>query len=162
MRIASRLLSGLAIGTALACSPAAPKHDAAADAQAIRDIDARWNEFIVAKNDSAIAAIYDSAAVLMPPNMPSMNGAGPIRAFWAGLWGLNASLTLVVDEVLVDGDLALDRGRYTFSVPQPDGSQATEAGKYLVGWRRIGGQWKAVSDIYNSDTPPAPPPAAAK
>ena len=37
-----------------------------------------------------------------------------------------------------------------------------ETGKYLVGWRRIGGQWKAVSDIYNSDTPPAPAPAPAK
>lgn len=161
MRIASRLLSGLALGATLACSPA-PKHDAAADAQAIRDIDARWNEYIVAKNDSAIAAIYDTGAVLMPPNMPALNGAGPIRAFWAGLWGLNASLTLAVDEVIVDGDLALDRGRYTFSVPQPDGSQSSETGKYLVGWRRVGGEWKAVSDIYNSDTPPVPAAAPPK
>ena len=85
-----------------------------------------------------------------------------MRAFWAVLWTMNASLSLAPETIEVSGDLAVERGRWTWSNPLPDGSQATDAGKYLVSWRRVNGQWKVVNDIWNSDNPPPPPAPATR
>ena len=161
MRPSYRLCSTLMLGLAIACAgtPAAPD-TRAADAQAIRDIDAQWNEWLKTKNDSAIAAIYDSAGVLMPPGMPSVRGLDNIRAFWAQIWALNATLQLAVEDVAVSGDLAVDRGTWTWEQPSPDGSTFKDNGKYLVSWKKVNGQWKVVEDMWNSDNPPPPAPPA--
>lgn len=145
----------------LACA-SAPKHDPAADQQAIRDIVTQWNGYLQSKNDSAIGALYAADAVLMPPNMPPVKGAEQARAFFAQIWAMNGSLTLTTDAVEVSGDLATERGTWTWSNPTPDGGTATDNGGYLVSWRRENGQWKAVNDIWNSHNPPPPAPPAAK
>ena len=40
--------------------------------------------------------------------------------------------------------MALDRGTYRLG---------EDTGKYVVVWRKIGGEWKAAADIFNSDKP---------
>ena len=35
----------------------------------------------------------------------------------------------------------------------PKGTPQTDAGKYVVVWRKVGGEWKAAADIFNSDLP---------
>lgn len=161
MRPPYRLCSTLVLGLALACAGTRPAPDTrAADAQAIRDIDTQWNEWLKTKNDSAIGAIYDSAAVLMPPGMPAVRGQDNIRGFWAQIWALNATLQLTVENVEVDGNLAVDRGTWTWEQPGPDGSTIKDTGKYLVTWKKVNGQWKAVEDMWNSDNPPPPAPPA--
>ena len=54
--------------------------------------------------------------------------------------------------VASSGDMALDRGTYRMTVA-PDGTEQTDTGKYVVVWRKIGGEWKAAADIFNSDLP---------
>ena len=49
--------------------------------------------------------------------------------------------------------MALDRGTYRLTVA-PGGTEQTETGKYVVVWRKIGDEWKAAADIFNSDLPP--------
>src|SRR5690606_22705483 len=123
MRPPHRLCSILLLGLALACAGTPPAPDTrAADAQAIRDIDTQWNEWLKTKNASAITAVYDSAGILMPPGMPAVRGLDNIRAFWAQIWALNATLQLAVENVEVDGNLAVDRGTWTWEQPLPDGS----------------------------------------
>jgi ketosteroid isomerase-like protein len=161
MRLSSRLLASLTLGAVLACN-SGPRHDPAADEQAIRDLVTQWNGFLQSRNDSAIVALYDSTGVLLPAGMPAVSGTEQMRAFWAQLWAMNASLSLAPEVVEVSGDLAVERGRWTWSNPLPDGSQATDAGKYLVSWRRVNGQWKVVNDIWNSDNPPPPPAPATR
>jgi ketosteroid isomerase-like protein len=159
MRSPSRLLTSLMLGLAIACAGApAPAPDTrAADAQAIRDLDARWNDYLKTSNDSAIIALYDSAAVLMPPGMPAIRGLDNIRGFWAQIWTLKATLQLAVEDVVVEGGMAVDRGTWTWEQPGPDGSTIKDNGKYLVRWKKVNGQWKAVEDMWNSDNmPPAP------
>ncbi len=141
----------------LACA-GAPPVDAAAEEKAIRDIDTSWNAWLAAKNDSAIGAIYADGAVLLPPNMPRMTGAANIRAFWAGLWPMNASLSLTPGTITVaSATLAVEEGSYAFSAP----GLPNDVGKYLVVWKKTGGQWQATQDIWNSDQP-APPAAPAQ
>lgn len=161
MRPPYRLCSTLLLGLALACAGTPPAPDTrAADAQAIRDIDTQWNEWLKTKNDSAITAAYDSAGILMPPGMPAVRGLDNIRAFWAQIWAMNATLQLAVEDVVVDGNLAVDRGTWTWEQPLPDGSTMKDNGKYLVSWKKVNGQWKVVEDMWNSDNPPPPAPAA--
>ena len=63
-------------------------------------------------------------------------------------------LAFVPEGIIVSGsgDMALDRGTYSLTVA-PGGSTQTDTGKYVVVWRKIGGDWKAAADIFNSDLP---------
>lgn len=152
--IPSLLLLTLACGsTEKAPAPV----DTSADEAAIRAIDTSWNGWLKARNDSAIAAIYAADAVLLPPNLPRVSGADAIRAFWAGLWPLKADLVLTPVTIRIAGDWGIEEGNYAFTIPAP-GGDTKDDGKYLVIWRKSGGRWSAVQDIWNSD---APPPAVA-
>ena len=61
-------------------------------------------------------------------------------------------LTFVPEQIIVSssGDMALDRGTYKLAVA-PNGTAKTDTGKYVVVWRKIGSEWKAAADIFNSD-----------
>ena len=158
-----RLFTLFAFTTLAGCQPR-PASDAGAEERAIRAIVAHWNELLVAKNDSGIAAIYAPDAVLLPPNMPAVSGAGPIRQFWAVLWSMNATLTLNTTTVTVAqaGDLASEQGTWAFEATGPQGPMQ-DKGKYIVVWRKSEGTWQAVQDIWNSDNPPpVAPPTPAK
>jgi ketosteroid isomerase-like protein len=63
-------------------------------------------------------------------------------------------LTIVPEQIVVSssGDMALDRGTYSLTIA-PDGTTQTDTGKYVVVWRKIGSEWKAAADIFNSDLP---------
>ena len=65
-------------------------------------------------------------------------------------------LTFVPEQIILSssGDMALDRGTYKLTVA-PNGTAQTDTGKYVVVWRKIGGEWKAAADIFNSDLPVA-------
>lgn len=139
--------------TGFACQK---KADTAAEETAIRAQDAAWNAAIVAKNDSAMAALYADNGTLMPPNEKNVTGTAAIRSFFAMLWPMNASLVITPTAITVaaSGDMATDAGTYLFTA----GGQS-ETGKYLVHWHKIGTDWKIVDDMWNSDNPPMPMPA---
>lgn len=157
MRFAPRLACATLLLAALGCT-AAPRADTAREEAAIRQLVSDWNGYLTAKNDSAIAALYAGDGVMLPPNMPRVSGTAGIRAFWAELWKMNATLTLATVSVAVapSGDLAVEEGNWDIAL----GDQK-DHGKYLVVWRKASGGWKVAQDIWNSDQPPAPPAAAA-
>ena len=66
-------------------------------------------------------------------------------------------------EVARSGDIAYTYGTYTMNLSDPKGQPLTDRGKYVTVYKKqAGGEWKAVVDIFNTDTPLAPPPAAKK
>jgi ketosteroid isomerase-like protein len=155
----------LALAAVAACAqsapPAPPKADQAAIEREIKDRVAAWNGYIAERNDSAIGALYTDDAVLMPPNQPRMTGAS-IRGFFAGMWVINPTMVLATDRVVASdaGDVAVEEGSFKLSYAGADGKPIEDTGKYLVIWRKTDGGWKVVRDIFNTDLPPAPPPAA--
>jgi ketosteroid isomerase-like protein len=48
--------------------------------------------------------------------------------------------------------MALDRGSYKLALA-PKVTAMNDTGKYVVVWRKIGNEWKAVANIFNSDLP---------
>ena len=59
--------------------------------------------------------------------------------------------TEIVSITVVD-DVAIERGRYQFSMtPRGAGSPASESGKHIVIRRRVGAEWKIQYEIWNTD-----------
>jgi ketosteroid isomerase-like protein len=55
--------------------------------------------------------------------------------------------------VAKSGDFGYTAGTYEDSFKGPDGTLASENGKYLCVWRKQkDGTWQAVHDMWNSDT----------
>ena len=134
-------------------SPAAA--DAGADEQAIRGQVDRWLQLIKAKDAAGIAALYAEDGAVMPPNAPIGKGRTAIQQTWASMMQTPGfDLNIIPEEIIVSssGDMALDRGTYRLTIA-PDGAAQNDTGKYVVVWRKIGGDWKAAADIFNSDLP---------
>jgi uncharacterized protein (TIGR02246 family) len=121
----------------------------------IRDkIAAAVEAFMAAFNrgDAAgVAALYTEDGQLLPPNAGFMKGRQAIQAFWQGGMdmGLKAAKIEIV-EVEGHGDTAIEVSTYTL---YGEGGQALDEGKYIVIWKKEGGQWKLHRDIFNSSKP---------
>lgn len=141
----------------------ASRVDTQTEEQAIRDLGRQWQQAVVAKDVAAIMRIYTPDAVFVTPNMAPAKGTESIRAAWASLFeSPNLSLTFGPTriEVAQSGDLAYETGTYRLALDDPQG-RVEDEGNYTVAWKKVGGQWKAVSDAVTSSKPlpPAPPPA---
>jgi ketosteroid isomerase-like protein len=88
--------------------------------------------------------------------VPAFKGKDAIRQFWGGFLGMGAiNLALFSDDVMQRDDLAVETGHYEVSITPKGAAAATDSGKYVVVWRRIGGQWKLERDIFNTNLPAA-------
>ena len=129
--------------------------DNGAAEQAIRGHVDRWLRLVKAKDAAGIAELYAEDGAVMPPNAPIAKGRAAIQKTWASMMGTPGfDLTFVPEQIIVSssGDMALDRGTYKLAVA-PNGTAQTDTGKYVVVWRKIGSEWKAAADIFNSDVP---------
>ena len=129
--------------------------DTGADEQAIRGHVDRWLQLVKAKDAAGIAELYADDGTVMPPNAPIGKGRAAIQQTWASLMRTPGfGLTFVPEQIIVSssGDMALDRGTYSLTIA-PNGTKHTDTGKYVVVWRKIGREWKAAADIFNSDLP---------
>ena len=129
--------------------------DTGADEQAIRGQVDQWLKLVKAKDAAGIAALYAEDGAVMPPNGPIGKGHTAIQQTWASMMGTPGfDLTFVPEQILVSSsrDMALDRGTYKLAVA-PNGTAQTDTGKYVVVWRKVGSEWKAAADIFNSDLP---------
>ena len=134
---------------------AAAAADTGADEQAIRGQVDRWLQLVKSKDAAGIAALYVEDGAVMPPNAPAGKGRAAIQQTWASMMQTPGfDLNFVPEQIIVSssGDMALDRGTYKLAIA-PNGKAMTDTGKYVVVWRKVGGEWKAAADIFNSDLP---------
>ena len=122
---------------------------------AVRDEIAAANQRFMAafaRGDAAgVAACYTPDAQLFPSNSDVVQGLAAIEAFWRGVMGMGiAGARLETAEAEEHGDIAHEVGHYTLTAA---GGQTADRGKYLVLWRRAGGQWKLHRDIWNTSVP---------
>lgn len=129
--------------------------DAGVDERAIRGQVDRWLQLVKAKDAAGIAELYAEDGSVMPPNAPIGKGRAAIQQTWASMMRTPGfDLTFVPEQIVVSssGDMALDRGTYSLTIAR-DGTTQTDTGKYVVVWRKIGREWKAAADIFNSNLP---------
>lgn len=129
--------------------------DTAAEEQAIRGHVDRWLQLVKTKDAAGIAQLYAEDGAVMPPNAPIGKGRVAIQQTWDSMMQTPGfDLTFTPEQIVVSssGDMALDRGTYRLTIG-PSGTTQSDTGKYVVVWRKIGGEWKAAADIFNSDLP---------
>jgi uncharacterized protein (TIGR02246 family) len=143
-----------------------PATDTAADEAAVRAMGPAWFKAYNAGDVDGLAALYADDAVLNAPGAPAARGRAAVREGLAkdiaasseGGFTLTPAPT---SEVGVSGDVGWEWNTFTVT----DKSSATvDAGKYVTVYTRKDGKWLIIRDIWNSDTPPAPPtaPTASK
>jgi uncharacterized protein (TIGR02246 family) len=109
-----------------------------------------------AKGDAAaVANLYTAEAEALPPNAAPVKGRPAIQALFKGFFDSGVTgIDLVTTEVEAQGPLASEVGTYV--VKLKDGTVA-DRGKYVVVWKKVGGQWLLHRDIWNTSQP-APKP----
>ena len=121
----------------------------------VREAIAAADEVFVAtfgRGDAAgVAALYTEQGQLMPPNADFMVGRDAIQAFWQGAMDMGiAAAKIEILEVEGHGDTAIEVSKYTLHAK--DGSEL-DAGKFIVIWKRVEGEWQLHRDIFNSSKP---------
>ncbi|MGI8733913.1 MAG: YybH family protein [Pyrinomonadaceae bacterium] len=122
-------------------------------------IEANNTQFVEAFNKgdgAAVGSMYTIDARLLPPNSEIVEGRANVQKFWQG--AITAGLKLVSLEAVhveTQGNIAVEVGRYTMTVPGAGGITTTDKGKYVVVWKREGRNWKLAVDIFNTNLPAA-------
>jgi uncharacterized protein (TIGR02246 family) len=130
---------------ALCCAPAFAQSKAA-----IQKLDDAWSAAFNKGDFAAVAAMYDDRAYVLPPGADMIKGRGSIEAFWrqAGQQMSDASCTPI--DVLPLGPSTV-REIGTCSAKSKGQPPQDIQIKYAVVWRKSGGQWRLLQDIWNSN-----------
>jgi uncharacterized protein (TIGR02246 family) len=129
------------------------------DKASIRAVDEQWARAAKAGDGQAIAALYVSDAILLPPGEPMVKGEAA-KKYWVDFTnGFSGPTELNTMAVEGGGNVATAIGSYTMSLtPRKAGAKPlpTEEGKYLeVLKRQDDGSWKIIYDMWSPNAPPA-------
>jgi uncharacterized protein (TIGR02246 family) len=139
-------------------SPATPRVDAVAVERTIHHLTDSIVAAEVRRDVETVLDAYAPDAILQVPGIPPVLGREAIRPV------LKEFLALpFTDEVLkgrqvvvaASGDLAYDIGEDNLITRGPTG-QTEEAGKSIIIYRQIGGQWKIVANSYSTNAAAVP------
>jgi ketosteroid isomerase-like protein len=153
--VLAALLGGCAAGEK---APATPPVDTAAINAAIDSIETAFGTAVTARDTEAVMNYYAGDARFLAANAPRVDGHDAIRASWVQFLRMpGVTLAPKSGERMVSlaGDMVVDVGSYTFKSAGPKGKAMNDTGKYVTVFRKVGSDWKAVVDIFNSDLPAA-------
>jgi uncharacterized protein (TIGR02246 family) len=129
------------------------------DKAGVRAVDAQWARAAKAGDGEAIAALYTTDAILLPPGEPMVKGDAA-KKYWVDFAnGFSGPTELNTMAVEGGGDVATAIGTYKMSLtPRKADAKPlpTEEGKYLeVLKRQEDGSWKIIYDMWSPNAPPA-------
>jgi uncharacterized protein (TIGR02246 family) len=96
----------------------------------------------------AIANMYTEGAHLLPPNAEMVRGRSGIEVFWRKIAEAIGDLKLTTIDVERLGSEALREVGAVSAKSRQQPAQEIQ-GKYVVIWRKVGGEWKLATDIWN-------------
>jgi uncharacterized protein (TIGR02246 family) len=132
----------------LACAFVCAQPARASDLRgAIEAQNAAFRTAFLAGDAEKVASLYSADAQVIAPGAPIASGRAAIAAFWKGGMAGVKELKLATTGVEGVGELAVEDGVVTLT--GADG--ATSSSRYLVVWKREGGQWRLHRDIWNAE-----------
>jgi len=137
---------GIILMASLMLAAAAPAlAQSKAEMQKLND---QWADAFNKGDAAAVAAMYTADAYLLPAGAEMVKGHNAIEAFWRGAVKQlgDAKLTTVDIQSLGPG-AAREIGTFSFKTKAQPPEPVT--GKYVVVWRKMGGQWQLATDIWN-------------
>ncbi|MGA8762711.1 MAG: nuclear transport factor 2 family protein [Candidatus Sulfotelmatobacter sp.] len=102
-------------------------------------------------NYDQVAALFAPDGVLMAPNHEPAHGPKAVERLLRQ-FGDSGYENLRLETLRVDHstDMAMEMGRYSLAIRQPDSTTVADRGKYLKVWRRLGA-WLIVADCWSSN-----------
>ena len=129
----------------------------ASDEATLRNLDAEWSKAAGAKDVEKTVSYYTDDAMILPPNLPTIEGKTGARAMWQGMFsvpGFGGGWKATKVEVARSGDLAYVTGNYEMTANDAGGKPQTDKGKFLEIWKKQSdGAWKCTVDMFSSDLP---------
>ena len=141
---------------AIVLVPFALQGQQSADEKAVRDTEAAWSKAAQAKSVEQFASFYADDAAVFQPNAKVAKGKAAVRSAVADLFkpaGFALSFKTVTAAVSKSGDIAYTTGTYAMTMNDAKGKPVKDTGNYVTVYKKVGGQWKAVADIFNSELP---------
>ena len=139
----------IALGVLLAAGSAAGQ--TTGPRAAIDAANAKFSADFAKGDAAAVASHYSTTAWAFPPNGEITKGREAIAKLWKGAMDSGIKeVKLTTLEVEAHGDAAYEVGTYALT---GEGGKTLDAGKYVVVWKRQGGQWKIHRDIWNTSMP---------
>ena len=110
-------------------------------------------------NYDQVAALFAQDGAFMAPHHDPAYGPKAVERLLRQIGEAGyEDLRLETARVEASGDLAMEIGRYTVAIRQPDGTILADRGKYVKAWRRLGA-WLIVADCWSTNLPtPRNPP----
>ncbi len=102
--------------------------------------------------DKAAALFAQDGAFMAPHYDPAYGSKAVERLLRHFSESGYEDLRLETVRVEASGDLAMEIGRYTVAIRQPDGTILADRGKYVKAWRRLG-TWLIVADCWSTNLP---------
>ncbi len=136
------------LGCALCLSGCSSRPDAEAAKQEILAADRSFSAMSVAGGMAAAFAHYAAAdAVIYRDGQHPITGRESIRSLMAANGQAILRWEPISVEIAASGDLGYTRGRYIYTVPNPEGVASESHGYYVTIWRKEPtGSWKYVFD----------------
>jgi ketosteroid isomerase-like protein len=110
----------------------------------------RFMALFASDDIAGVAERYTEDAQLLVPHAEAIRGRAAIEAVFNSRRGQGHTLNFDSKELEGYADTAVEIGEYTRK--QGDG-QTIDRGKYLVIWKRIGGDWKIHRDMLATSLP---------
>ncbi|MFH1068758.1 MAG: DUF4440 domain-containing protein [Candidatus Glassbacteria bacterium] len=132
------------------------KTETASDVQAIRTLHAESNRALSRGDLDTLMSVYADDVISMPANQPPRIGKAAVRSMWEEVlrdYAVESSVT--VEEVVIAGDWAYERGGYNLKFdPRAGGVSIEDVGKYLdILQRQPDGNWKYYRVSWSSNKP---------
>ena len=105
-----------------------------------------------AKGDGAgLAALYAADGQVLPAGSDAIRGRDAIQKFWQGALDSGiAGVGLKTVEIFGQSPTVTEAGQYELS---DKAGKVLDHGKYIVIWRREGGHWKLLRDMFSTNVP---------
>jgi uncharacterized protein (TIGR02246 family) len=104
-------------------------------------------------NYDQVSALFAQDGAFMAPHHDPAYGPKAVERLLREIGEAGyEDLRLETIRVETSGDLAMEIGRYTVAIRQPDGTILADRGKYVKAWRRLG-VWLIVADCWSSNLP---------
>lgn len=134
------------IGALTLCAAVFPA--AAQDASGARDASRRFIAALTSGDAAAAAGFFAEDGVALPPGRPALATRADIQRFLGNFARTVTDLKYVSEDQKAFGDGTVrEVGTFSFT-PHRQGASDV-AGKYLLIWTRVGGDWKIAADMWN-------------
>src|SRR5262245_28866938 len=127
--------------------PVATEPDAGAR---IAEAGRQFLQLFAASDPASIAACYTEDAQILTASKSPVRGRLAIESLFKFTRGPGHTLEFQTEDLDVQGETAIEIGAYV----RRDKERATvDRGRYMVVWKRVGGQWQIHRDMFARGRP---------